>query len=649
MQDDDSVSNPRENDAPTFQEILERRISRRNIMNGAMKLGAGVMIPGALGATLAGCADQPEPESPESTQTDVLQGSFNFEEIPRGMDANHHVPTGYEAEVLIRWGDPLFSDSPVFDPSSQTAEAQAKQFGYNCDFVGFFPLPSDAGEGQRGLLCVNHEFTSTLLMFPDVAQNFPASMTEALCEVEMAAHGGSVVEIVESGGSWRVKQDSPFNRRVMGYGTPMVYSGPAAGSSRLSVDSDPAGMAGTGTINNCAGGMTPWGTYLMAEENIHGYFQGEVSADHAESENHARYGVPGGWFQWGRFNREFNVGLEPNAPNRYGWVVEVDIMRPDSKPKKRTALGRLKHEGAETVIASDGRLVVYMGDDERFEYVYKFVTTGKYDANNREANLDLLDEGTLYVARFNEDGTLVWLPLVHGKGPLIAENGFDSQGDVVIEARRAADLLGATPMDRPEDVEAQPDTGRAYVMLTNNTRRQDDQVDSANPRANNAYGHIVEIVTPDGDHTAEAATWEVLILCGDPEDPAVGASWNAATSENGWFGSPDNCAFDAAGRLWVSTDGNPATGAADGVWAIETDRPMRGTGRAFFRAPAGAEVCGPRFTPDSKTLFVAVQHPGDGPQATYANPTTRWPDFDPAVPPRPSVVAIKTTDGTPIG
>jgi secreted PhoX family phosphatase len=470
-------------------------------------------------------------------------------------------------------------------------------------------------------------------------------MTAELCAVEMAAHGGSVVEIVLIDGRWQVELDSPYNRRIMATDTPMSFSGPAAGSPRLAISSDPTGTLGTGTLNNCAGGITPWGTYLMAEENFHGYFQGELPEGHPESDNYQRYGVPGGWFQWGRHNSDFDISREPNAPNRFGWVVEVDILDPESHPIKRTTLGRFKHEGAESIVAPDGRVVVYMGDDERFEYVYKFVTDGRYDPGNRQANLDLLDHGTLYVARFGEDGDLNWLPLQHGHGPINADNGFASQADVMIEARRAADLLGATPMDRPEDVEAQPDTGRAYVMLTNNSLRTADDVNAANPRAQNLYGHIVEIVTPDGNHAADTASWNILLQCGDPNDPQVAARWNQATSSNGWFGSPDNCAVDPAGRLWVATDGNASTGAADGLWAVETDGPLRGAGRAFFRAPVGAEVCGPRFTPDGTTLFLAVQHPGDGELATFAAPTSRWPDFDPTTPPRPSVIAVYRQDG----
>ncbi|MEC7574588.1 MAG: alkaline phosphatase PhoX, partial [Pseudomonadota bacterium] len=294
-------------------------------------------------------------------------------------------------------------------------------------------------------------------------------------------------------------------------------------------------------------------------------------------------------------------------------------------------------------------VVLYMGDDQRFDYVYKFVTANRFDPDTPENNRDLLDEGTLYVARFDEDGYVEWMPLTFGEGLLTPENGFNSQADVLISTRLAADLLGATPMDRPEDVEPDAKAGKVWVMLTNNNRRTSDEVDAANPRADNRFGHIVEIREPDGDFTATQSRWEILVQCGDPNVAEVGATWNPLTSDQGWFGSPDNCAVDPSGRLWVATDGNPSTGSADGVWAMETEGERRGTSKAFFRAPIGAEVCGPRFTEDGRTLFVAVQHPGDGDGATFETPTTRWPDFKEDHPPRPTVLAIRKLDGGQIG
>jgi uncharacterized protein len=275
------------------------------------------------------------------------------------------------------------------------------------------------------------------------------------------------------------------------------------------------------------------------------------------------------------------------------------------------------------------------------------VTAGRYDRANRASNANLLDAGVLYVARFDEDGTVTWMPLVFGDGPLTPANGFHSQADVLIETRRAGDLLGATPMDRPEDVEPDAARGRVFVMLTNNKARKPGQVNVANPRPANAFGHIIEITEPNGDFASTRSRWDILVRCGDPASPSVGATFNPGTSRNGWFGSPDNAAVDPSSGLWIATDGNPDT--ADGLWALGADGGERGLGRAFFRAPVGAEVCGPRFTPDGETLFLAVQHPGDGDGATFEAPTTRWPDFTPDAPPRPSVLAIRKLGGGRIG
>ncbi|MEM1151657.1 MAG: PhoX family phosphatase [Pseudomonadota bacterium] len=634
---ENTTSNPRiAGGAKTIGQIVDARLSRRGFLGGLMA-ATGV-------AAVSGCAT-----GMSETAEPMATSPFAFEEITRGMDTTHHVPTGYESDVVIRWGDPLFNDSPAFDPMNQSEAAQLKQFGYNNDYLGFIPLATTADGEERGLICVNHEYVSTTLMQPGVAATYPASMTRERCLTEMAAHGGSIVEVKKTAAGWKPVVGSAYNRRITAHRTPMDVTGPAAGSPRLMTREDRSGRLVAGTMNNCAGGITPWGTYLMAEENINGNFLGKLPEDHPEAVNHKRYSVPSGWYQWGRHFDRFDVSKEPNEPNRFGWVVEVDPMDPTARPKKRTALGRFKHEGAESIVAPDGRVVLYMGDDQRFDYVYKFVTAGSYNPEDRAANRDLLDEGTLYVARFDEDGTVAWLPLTHGTGPLTAENGFNSQADVVIEARRAGDLLGATPMDRPEDVQPDAANGKVWVMLTNNHRRTAEQVSAANPRAENRFGHIIEITEPNGDFTATTSRWDILVRCGDPSVAEVGSTFNPLTSDQGWFGSPDNCAVDPSGRLWVSTDGNQYTGGADGIWAMETKGERRGTGKAFFRAPTGAEVCGPRFTENGKTLFLCVQHPGDGDDATFENPTTRWPDFKDGAPPRPSVLAIRRKDNAPIG
>jgi hypothetical protein len=618
-------------DRPTFGEVLGARYGRRAFLRGAL----GVTAVAALGGPgRAGAAARDGGEA---------AGAFAFSELAAGVDGDHHVAEGYRAEVLIRWGDPILPGTPAFDPASQTAAAQEAQFGYNNDFIGFLPLPAGTEGAGRGLLAVNHEYTEPALMFPE---DRPRDAETAA--VEMAAHGHSVVEVARGAdGRWRYRPDSPYNRRISARSTEIALSGPAAGHERLRTGADPEGRRVLGTLNNCAGGVTPYGSVLIAEENFHFYFSGSP-AEAGERRNHARYGVPGEAYDWARFHDRFDLGAEPREPNRFGWVVEIDPYDPDATPVKRTALGRFKHEGAETVANGDGRLVTFMGDDQRFEYVYRFVSHGRLDPEHREHNFGLLDAGTLSVARFNADGSVDWLPLVHGQGPLTADNGFASQADVLIEARRAADLLGATPMDRPEDVAIDAEGGRVYVMLTSNERRAADGTNAANPRAANAAGHMVEIRARGGDFANDQDHWEVLALCGDP---AGDARWGPGTSEHGWFRNPDNAVVDRRGRLWVATDGNSAatSGRNDGIWAVETHGERRGAGRHFFRVPVGAEMCGPCFTPDDATLFVAVQHPGDTGGSRYGAPATRWPDFQPETPPRPAVMAITREGGGPIG
>jgi secreted PhoX family phosphatase len=633
---------------PTMGEIIAARYRRRDLLRGALAVTA---ISATVSPLAVATAEQ---RKAQAANTAPL---FAFKEVPAGADERHHVAEGYNADVLIRWGDPVLAGAPAFDPMRQTAEAQKRQFGYNNDFVGYFPLPG-ADPNGRGLLVVNHEYTSEELMFPglgrqDAQRGAFRGMTKELAEIEMAAHGGSVIEVRKIAGRWQVATASRYARRITAE-TPMEITGPAAGSPRLKTSADPQGKRVLGMLNNCAGGTTPWGTWLTCEENVNGYFSGTLADDHPEARNYKRMGVPGGWFNWGSYLDRFDVTKEPNEANRFGWVVEIDPFDPSAIPKKRTAMGRFKHEGAAGLINRDGRYVLYQGDDERFDYVYKFVTEARVDLVSPAANRDILDRGTLYVARYDGDGTGRWLPLVHGEGPLTEANGFGNQGDVVIETRRAADLLGATKMDRPEDVEANAKTNKVYVMLTNNTWRKPEHVGAANPRPDNRFGHIIEMLPDGGDHAATGFTWEILLKCGDPSIAAVGATFSPATSKDGWFGMPDNCAIDSEGRLWIATDGNSPgrTGRSDGLWVVGAEGEARRTSRHFFRGPLGAELTGPCFTPDETTLFLAVQHPGladgDDPNAraaTFEDPTTRWPDFRKNMPPRPSIVVVTKRGG----
>ncbi|MGE0666618.1 MAG: PhoX family phosphatase [Sphingomonadales bacterium] len=652
--------------SPALDEIISSRISRRAVLRGGVAATASAALA-SVSSTALMAAEKAGGQP------------FGFKGVARGVSDSHVVAEGYDAKILIRWGDAVLPGAPAFDPSNQSADAQAMQFGYNNDFIGFVPLPFGSNNSDHGLLCVNHEYVSREVMHPtipaDVARE-EALRRQALIEIQ--AHGGAVIEVRKRNDAWTVVQDSKYARRITA-DTPMTVAGPAAGHDWLKTKADPTGTRVLGTFNNCAGGITPWGTYLMAEENFYFYFSGTLPEGDPRTATFKDYGIPKGG-NWAVADSRFDIGTEPNEPFRFGWIVEVDPFDPKSTPVKHTALGRFVHEGAESIVNRDGRLVVYMGDDARFEYLYRYVSDGRYDPKRRMENSALLDKGTLSAAKFAEDGTLEWMPLMHGQHGLDASNGFDSQAQVVIEARRAAELVGATPMDRPEDVEPNPVTGKVYVMLTNNSERGKGSNPGSfgpNPRNENTMGQIVEITPDGGDHAAATARWELLVRCGDPSRDGIGAVWNPATGENGWFSSPDNCAVDPGGNLWIATDQGdnwvfnsgkidaattkgeaPKGVSADGLWAIETKGPGRGLAKMLFRVPIGAEMCGPRFTPDGQTLFLAVQHPGDdscdrwplfkGP-SSFENPGTRWPDFKEGMPPRPSVVVVTKKGGGRIG
>lgn len=468
---DDIPSNPTTN--PRIDDLINARFSRRGFFKGLMAtsavVGAGIATKGVAKAQSA--------------------STLTFKSIPQKITETHAVADGYDASVLIRWGDKVVADAPAFVPGQVDAKAQNKQFGYNCDYVGYMPLPVGSQNSDHGLLCVSHEYTNAELMWSGLKDGMDASEEQALHEI--AAHGHSVIEVKKTGGKWQVVDGSDYARRISPIDTEMQITGPAAGHDRLKTNTDPTGTRVIGTLNNCAGGKTPWGTVLIAEENFNGYFGGDI-AKTSEERNYKRLGISkDSWYSWVKYFDRFNVEKDPNEPNKFGWMVEIDPYDPTSMPKKRTALGRFKHEGATVIINKDNSVVAYSGDDQRFDYLYKFVAANKYNPNDRAANMDLLENGTLFVAKFHEDGSLDWMPLIFGEGPLTTENDFNSQADVLIEARRAADLLGATQMDRPEDVEPNPVNGKVYVMLTNNSKRKEGN--APNPRAANPHGHVLEL------------------------------------------------------------------------------------------------------------------------------------------------------------
>ncbi|MET8524683.1 PhoX family phosphatase [Micromonospora sp. NPDC005172] len=675
---DHPVPNTSEN--AYFGDVVDAEVSRRGVVRagavGALVLGFGGAVAGALAGAAPAVAAPTTPDVPESfgfgrPTTGVGSGALTFKPIPPNKLDTLVVPNGYDHAVVIKWGDPVLPGAPAFDLHHQSAAAQSKQFGYNNDFVGVLPLDK---QGRRALLVVNHEYTNEDLMFP----GFPGldGLSVEQLRTAMAAHGMSVVELERVGGTGQWKPVGtgrrPYNRRVTALSTKFDLTGPAAGSAWLKTAADPRGRTVVGTLNNCSGGVTPWGTVLSGEENFNQYF---VGADAAPAELKAkldRYGIstasryPSGSRKWERADERFDLARHPNEAHRFGWVVEIDPFDPESRPRKHTAMGRFKHEGANVIVARDGHVVAYMGDDERFDYLYKFVSDKKFLKGNswaaRKHNLTLLESGTLYVAKLDQTSA----GEIDGSGNLPADGAFNGRGrwiklvsgnrsfvdgmtaaDVLTFTRLAGDKVGATKMDRPEDVEPSLLTGKVYVALTNNTDRGKAgkaAADEANPRDANKHGQILELVEDRNDNTAETFAWSLPIVCGDPTDPSTFFSGYDRTKVSP-ISCPDNVAFDATGNLWISTDGN-ALGSNDGLFATAVEGPEKGHLKQFLTVPLGAETCGPFITGDNRSVFVAVQHPGEITGASVENPASNWPDGDYA---KPGVVVTWRLDGGPVG
>ncbi|MEU7906576.1 PhoX family phosphatase [Actinoplanes sp. NPDC049118] len=662
---------PNESDNPYLGDVVRAGFSRRGVVR-AGAVGALVLGLGAGAAAPAAAADaEAVPARPGGLRRGKA-GPLTFKAIPPNRLDSLIVPNGYDSAVVMRWGDPVLPGAPALDIANQSARRQSAQFGYNNDFVGVLPLGRG---GRRALLVVNHEYTNEELMFPGFTSQ--EALTVEQLRVAMAAHGLSVVELerVNGTGQWEPVRGHrlPYNRRITALETPFRFTGPAAGSAWLRTAADPGGTTAIGTLNNCSGGVTPWGTVLSGEENFNQYFVGGDAAPAELKPSLARYGisttvrVPSGSRRWDRAQPRFDLALHPNEAHRFGWIVEVDPFEPGSRPRKHTALGRLKHEGANVIVARNGRVVAYMGDDERFDYLYKFVSDRKFlpgdSSYARRLNLTLLESGTLYVAKVTGDspaseidgsgrlpsdgafgGTGTWIRLVSGNTSYVP--GM-SAAEVLTFTRLAGDAVNATKMDRPEDVQPSPLTGKVYAAMTNNTNRGVGTfagADEANPRNANRHGHIFELVEDRGDNTAESFTWSLPIVCGDPADPSTYfAGYDKAAVSP--ISCPDNVAFDSAGNLWISTDGN-ALGANDGLFATAIEGSERGHLKQFLTVPYGAETCGPFITGDDRSVFVAVQHPGEITGASVEKPASTWPDGDFA---KPAVVVAWRLDGGPIG
>ncbi|MEU1038146.1 PhoX family protein [Streptomyces sp. NPDC005907] len=643
-------------------DVIAGALSRRSVMRAA----AVVTVATAAGTAVAG-PGAPQASAAEAVTAAGAGGSkgargLRFRPVAPNTTDAVVVPDGYRQNVVIRWGEPILRGAPAFDPEHQSAAAQAGQFGYNNDFLALLPLP---GERGRQLLVANHEYTDEVLMFRGYD---PENPTRDQVEVAWAAHGLSAVVVEEDRRTGRLTPVTRhhLNRRVTAT-TEFRLTGPAAGSALLRTSADPTGRKVLGTLNNCSGGTTPWGTTLHGEENFNQYFaRGSRDTD-------KRYGIGTGTTErkWERFDKRFDLAQEPNEVHRFGYVVEFDPYDPDSTPRKHTALGRFKHEAATVRLTDDGRPVVYTGDDERFDYFYKFVGSKRMRKGSsravREHNLSLLDEGTLYVARLTGDSPAAD---IDGTGALPSDGEFDGSGtwiplatatadgavshvegmtaeEVFVFTRLAGDKAGATKMDRPEDIQPSPHTGKVYVALTNNSNRGKNgyaAADEANPRNANKHGHILELTERRGRAESTSFAWSLFLVAGDPADPATYFA-GFPKDRVSPISCPDNVAFDPHGNLWISTDGNQL-GSHDGLFGVATRGERRGELKQFLTVPTGAETCGPLV--QDRRVLVAVQHPGEIDGASVEKPASTWPD-GPGKIVRPAVVAVWRADGCDIG
>ncbi|WP_299381294.1 PhoX family phosphatase [uncultured Kiloniella sp.] len=605
-----------------FERVVEKALSRRNFLGGGLAIGASALVLGSTALT---------PFSAKAAS------NFNFEPIPANTLDTVTVPKGYSWQVVTKWGDELWSKSAPFDHETRgTGESQELAIGDNNDGMSLFTI-----DGHH-LLISNNEYTNRNIIYDNRESKLPETADDI--RKGKAAHGVTVVEVKQDGQKWNIVKDSKYNRRITA-DSPMEISGPARGHDLLKTSADPSGTQSLGTWNNCGNGRTPWGTYLACEENFNGYFSSS-DENYTPSDELKRYGVKNeDWgYAWATEDERFDISKNPNEPNRAGYVVEIDPSDPTSTPKKRTALGRFKHENAEVVINKDGHVVVYMGDDERGEFIYRFVSKGKFVEGSDNTNL--LDDGKLYVAKFNNDQSGEWLELSPDT------TGMKSQAEVCIHARIAASKVGATTMDRPEWVASHPKKAEIYCALTNNKNRgkkpnaggDETPVTGPNPRAANLYGQIVRWRPEGENHTSNAFSWDLFVMAGNPtvHNDAYAGSKNI--DAHNMFNAPDGISFDNNGKLWIQTDGkysNKDDFAGMGNNQMLIGDTETGEIQRFLVGPKECEVTGITWSEDRKTVFVGIQHPGEKGDSTFPGGA--------GTAPRSAIIAVTKDDGSVIG
>lgn len=619
-----------------FDRLAEQAISRRKFLSTSALFG--------LSAFVAGCSKEQSKENINN------YNDLHFKSVKTSTFDTINLPQGFSWHIVASWGDPLWSKAENFDPISRgTGASQELSFGDNNDGMAFFTFSKTDNKKSQDthVLVVNHEYVNLGTFHGNRPEGLPINKDDI--RKSKAGHGVSIMEVTEKNTQWKIVQDSLYNRRITA-DTKMSITGPARGNVLLKTQADPQGENALGTFNNCGNGQTPWGTYLACEENFNGYFSSS-DENYQPSPELTRYGVGNKdrGFNWAMADERFDISKHPNEANRFGYIVEIDPTNPQSTPKKRTALGRFKHENAEVVIANNGHIVVYMGDDERGEFLYKFVSEHKYTkdqpSESGKNTVDILENGIIYVAKFEGNGSGKWLALT-------PETTGMTKAEICIHTRIAASKVGATTMDRPEWVAANPLKAEVCCALTNNKHRgikpnaggDDTSVNGPNPREKNKYGQIVRWTEAQGDHTALTFEWDLFVTAGNPTVHTDAYAGSSNINAANLFNSPDGIKFDSFGRLWIQTDGkysNKKSYANMGNNQMLLGNTQTGEIRRFMTGPNECEITGMAWSADRKTMFVGIQHPGE-------RGNSNWPHGGNSVP-RSSVIAISQDNGEKIG